>query len=94
MSRALERTLSDAIRWVPPRGGFFLWAELTGNLASDVLLPVAQQHGVIYVSGPAFFVDGTGHQFVRLCFSSPSLSRIEEGVARLARAIAAAESTR
>ena len=94
MSRALERTLSTAIRWVPPRGGFFLWAELTGSLSSDALLPIAQQHGVIYVSGPAFFVDGSGHQFVRLCFSSPSLSRIEEGVTRLAHATDAAQSAR
>lgn len=93
MSRALERSLSGHIRWVPPRGGFFLWAELGDQLTSDVLLPFAQKRGVIYVAGPAFFVDGTGDRFMRLCFSTPSPPRIEEGVERLAAAIADARQS-
>jgi 2-aminoadipate transaminase len=87
MSRALEARLSEQLGWVPPRGGFFLWAELGGNLTSDRLLSVARQRGVIFVTGAAFFVDGTGDRFLRLCFSSASLDRIEEGVKRLADAV-------
>jgi DNA-binding transcriptional MocR family regulator len=50
-------------------------------------MPIAQARGVIYVDGSAFFVDGTGHEFMRLSFSAPSPERIEEGVIRLAAAI-------
>jgi 2-aminoadipate transaminase len=87
MRRALEQTLTGKLSWVPPRGGFFLWARLEGGLASDDLLKFAQARGVIYVVGGAFFVDGAGRSFVRLCFSTPSPERIEEGVRRLAAAV-------
>jgi 2-aminoadipate transaminase len=93
MSRALDARLSGKLRWTPPRGGFFLWAELDGGLTSDRLLAIAQQRGVIYVTGAAFFVDGTGQQFLRLCFSSASADRIEEGVKRLAAAVEEASQT-
>ena len=50
-------------------------------------MPLAQSRGVIFVDGSAFFVDGTGTEFMRLSFSAPSPSRIEEGVKRLAAAV-------
>jgi 2-aminoadipate transaminase len=39
------------------------------------------------VSGDAFFVNGSGREFIRLSFSAPSPERIEEGVRRLARTV-------
>ena len=87
MRRALDQTLTGKLSWVPPRGGFFLWARLEGGLASDDLLELAQARGVIYVVGSAFFVDGAGRSFLRLCFSSPSPGQIEEGVRRLAASV-------
>ena len=41
-------------------------------------------HGVIYVAGEAFYVNGSGRNTMRLCFSAPTAERIEAGVARLA----------
>ena len=70
-----------------PRGGFFLWAKLPEGLDADTLLERATAHGVIYVSGNAFFVDGSGDNYIRLSFSSPTEDRIREGVRRLAEAI-------
>jgi DNA-binding transcriptional MocR family regulator len=87
MSRALERTLAGQVTWEPPRGGFFLWVRLNDGLEADKLLPVARARGVIFVVGTAFFVDGSGQQYVRLSFSAPPPERIEEGVARLAAAV-------
>ncbi len=86
MSAALERTMAGRISWAPPRGGFFLWAALRGGLTGDQLLRFAKARGVIYVVGSAFFVDGSGPEYVRLSFSAPSPERIEEGVTRLAQA--------
>lgn len=87
MVHALERTLGGRLSWVPPRGGFFLWARLEHGLSSDDLLRFAQARGVIYVVGGAFFVDGSGASYLRLCFSTPSPERIAEGVRRLAEAV-------
>ena len=90
MMRALKRALGDRIQWATPRGGFFLWAALKGGLSADDLMPVAQAHGVIFVVGSAFFVDGSGREYLRLSFSAPPPAKIEEGVSRLAAAIAEA----
>jgi 2-aminoadipate transaminase len=87
MSQALQRTLAGKVSWEPPRGGFFLWVRLADAFDADQLLPVARARGVIYVVGSAFFVDGSGKQFMRLSFSAPPPDRIEEGVARLAAAV-------
>jgi 2-aminoadipate transaminase len=87
MSAALRQALGDRLSWTPPRGGFFLWAALRGGLTGDQLLPAARARGVIYVTGSAFFVDGSGQEYIRLSFSAPPPERIEEGVRRLAQAV-------
>ncbi len=87
MVRALHRELAGTMSWTEPRGGFFLWARLAPPLTSEALLDAARRQGVVYVAGPAFFVDGGGDEFLRLSFSAPSPERIETGVARLAAAV-------
>jgi len=87
MVRALSARLADRVSWPAPRGGFFLWLHLADPLLSDALLPLAQARGVIFVTGSAFFVDGSGRHHLRLSFSAPPPERIEEGVARLADAV-------
>ena len=84
---SLERTLGSQLTWTPPRGGFFLWPRLPHPLTGDSLLTFAQNRGVIFVAGTAFFVNGEGHEYIRLSFSAPSPARIEEGVMRLSAAI-------
>jgi len=89
MVDALTREFGSEVSWPAPRGGFFLWATLPAAIDADTMLARAVQHGVIYVAGEAFFVDGrgSGRHVVRLAFSSPSHERIREGVARLGRAV-------
>jgi 2-aminoadipate transaminase len=41
----------------------------------------------VFVIGSAFYVDGSGHDRIRLSFSAPSPERIREGARRLAAAI-------
>jgi 2-aminoadipate transaminase len=87
MVAALRAECSDEVTWGDPRGGFFLWATLPAALDADRMVQRAVAHGVVYVSGDAFFVNGSGRQFVRLSFSAPSVERIAEGVRRLAETI-------
>jgi 2-aminoadipate transaminase len=93
MVAAIERRLHGHVSWLAPRGGFFLWAALGDGLTAAEVMPLAQKRGVIYVDGSAFFVDGSGKQYMRLSFSAPSPERIDEGAARLAEAIAEARAT-
>jgi 2-aminoadipate transaminase len=84
MQTAIRAALGDRLTWPEPKGGFFLWATLPEGESDLVLLDRALAHGLIFVIGSAFYVDGTGHDKIRLSFSAPSLDRIDEGVKRLA----------
>ena len=92
MQEALARELATEVSCVPPRGGFFLWARLNGGLDARVVLEHAIAAGVTFVIGSAFFVNGEGHDTLRLSFSQPPAARLAEGVARLATGIRAARA--
>jgi 2-aminoadipate transaminase len=87
MERALRQELDGVVSWPAPKGGFFLWASFGRGIDTDALLPRAVAHGVMFVPGRAFFVDGGGASQARLAFSAPSVAQIETGVARLAAAV-------
>ena len=82
MLAALDRELPQA-RITRPDGGYFLWAELPGVDAAD-LLARAEAAGVTFVKGTDF--DG-GPDTLRLAYSFVSVDEIAEGVSRLAAAV-------
>jgi 2-aminoadipate transaminase len=88
MEQAIRRHLGDRLTWPAPKGGFFLWVTLPEGYTDTTVLDRALAHGLVFVVGSAFYVDGTGHDKIRLSFSAPSPERIEEGVQRLAAALA------
>ena len=87
MEQSLRSSLGGVVRWTAPHGGFFLWVALPQGVDTSHLLPRALGHGVIFVAGGAFFVDGTGQHTLRLAFSLPSNERLVEGVRRLTAAV-------
>jgi DNA-binding transcriptional MocR family regulator len=82
MLEAFDRELPD-VTITRPDGGYFLWAELDGVDAGE-LLGRAEAGGVTFVKGTDF--DG-GPDSLRLAYSFVSVDEIAEGVARLAAAI-------
>jgi DNA-binding transcriptional MocR family regulator len=88
METALREHLGGELSWQSPRGGFFVWATLRGGCSDTELLAAALARGVLFVAGSAFFVDGSGHDTIRLSFSAPTTDRIREGMRRLASAVA------
>jgi 2-aminoadipate transaminase len=84
MEQALRAELGDRLSWLVPTGGFFLWAKLAAGYDDVSLLERALEQRLVFVIGSAFYVDGTGHDRIRLSFSAPSVERIQEGVRRLA----------
>lgn len=87
-SRVLCAALRDAIpeaRFVEPSGGYFVWMQLPGVSAVE-LLPVAREARVAFHAGARF---ATGDQFgdtVRLSFAHYDSDMLRDGVQRLARA--------
>jgi 2-aminoadipate transaminase len=94
MIGALERAVGDAMDWSRPAGGFYLWCRLHDGLRSRDLLAEAARQGVAIAPGESFYPDGEGESTLRLNFTLPSEDEIDEGVARLARAIEALRASR
>ena len=90
MEKALRAETGDRLRWSAPKGGFFLWATLPDDLDDMTLLSRALDERLVFVIGSAFYVDGTGHDRIRLSFSASTEQRIREGARRLAAAMKSA----
>ncbi|VVD63230.1 aminotransferase-like domain-containing protein [Pandoraea sputorum] len=88
MCNTLRDKLGDAIQFHAPQGGMFVWARLAA-VKTSALLPNAIAEKVLFVPGTAFFADNADEASLRLSFAAPAVTAIEEGVARLARAMVA-----
>ena len=85
MAEALASEMGESARWNHPRGGFFFWLELPGDLDATALMSPAIEAGVAYIPGQPFYVDGSGANTIRLAFSSESEAGIREGIRKLSR---------
>ncbi|WP_313314012.1 PLP-dependent aminotransferase family protein [Pulveribacter sp.] len=91
MGDALRRELGDAIDFVPPQGGLFIWARLTGAggkvADGNVFAKRAIDKGVAFVPGTPFYCAHPDHATLRLSFATADVDKIREGVARLGQAV-------
>jgi 2-aminoadipate transaminase len=88
--RCLERELAGLATWTAPGGGFFVWGTLPDGVDTDALLVECARQGVAYIPGSAFYPDRAPRPSFRLGFTTLSPAELEEGIARLGRAIRAA----
>ena len=91
MGDALRRELGDAVSFVQPQGGLFVWARLTGaggkvSDGNDYAKRAIEQ-GVAFVPGAPFFCAQPDPATFRLSFATAPEDKILEGVARLAKAL-------
>ena len=91
MGDALRRELGEAIDFVAPGGGLFIWAKLTGAggkvANSNDFAKRAIEQGVAFVPGAPFFASEPDQATLRLSFATADEARIEDGVKRLAKAL-------
>jgi 2-aminoadipate transaminase len=88
MHGALRRHFGDAVTATNPSGGFFLWVTFADpDVDTQALFDIALAEGVAYIPGSAFSVNDNFHDALRLCFATSTPERIDEGVARLKRAV-------
>ena len=88
---ALRRELGDAVSFVQPQGGLFVWARLTGAggkvADGNDYAKRAIEQGVAFVPGAPFFCANPDHATFRLSFATAPEDKILEGVSRLAKAL-------
>jgi DNA-binding transcriptional MocR family regulator len=89
MLTALDRHMGDLATWQRPDGGFFVGMTLREELEASALRRQAEELGLALTNGRGFFADGDVDGFVRLPFCALAPDEIEEGVARLERAVRA-----
>jgi len=91
MGEALRRELGAAIEFVPPQGGLFVWARLTGaggkSTDGAALAQRAIEKGVAFVPGVPFYATNPDRATLRLSFATADPQKIAEGVARLGQAL-------
>ncbi|MBB6563770.1 DNA-binding transcriptional MocR family regulator [Acidovorax soli] len=91
MGDALRKELGEAIDFVQPQGGLFVWARLTGAggkvADGNVLAKRAIEKGVAFVPGTPFFCANPDNATLRLSFATADVEKIREGVARLGQAV-------
>jgi 2-aminoadipate transaminase len=79
----LERHFPKEIQWNRPEGGFFVWAHLPRGLDDTELLREAVKQKIVFIPGSAFYIDGSGHNTIRLSFAQVDEPTIELAISKL-----------
>jgi DNA-binding transcriptional MocR family regulator len=86
LADSLTRHIPEAA-FVAPEGGYFMWVTLAEGTDVAALFDFAASRGVAFVKGTDFLLEG-GENTMRLAYSGVTADQIEEGVQRLAAALA------
>ncbi len=91
MGDGLRQHLGDAVEFVQPQGGLFVWARLTGaggKLSNgNDLAKRAIEKGVAFVPGAPFYCANPDMATLRLSFATADVAKIAEGIERLGAAL-------
>lgn len=77
----------EKVKYVTPQGGFFYWIE-TPDISTKALFDRAIKKKVAFVPGDAFYPGGGPDRNFRVCYTFASPEDMEEGIRRLAEAMA------
>lgn len=90
MLQAMERHFPSSVQWQKPEGGMFVWAGLPeGANALELLRLALETEKTAFIPGNAFCLPSNpcATNWMRLNFSHCPVEQLEEGIARLGRAI-------
>ncbi len=87
MLGALAEHFPPQAEWTRPAGGLFIWATLPDFIDTTDLLARALRENVAFVPGSAAFLDGRGHNAMRLNFSGSDEDDIREGIRRIGEVV-------
>ena len=82
---ALEAHFGTTAEFERPRGGIFLWVTLPEAVDTTRLAEAAGAEGVAINPGAEWVADpATGRHKLRICFASPAVDDLREGIGKLA----------
>jgi 2-aminoadipate transaminase len=87
MMDALAEFFPREAEWTRPQGGMFIWVTLPDFIDTTDLLARALRDNVAFVPGAGAYLDGRGHNSMRLNFSASSSDDIREGVRRIGEVV-------
>jgi 2-aminoadipate transaminase len=87
MAACLRKELGNAIEFNQPEGGMFFWTQLTEGRNANDFAKRAIDKLVAFVPGAPFFANDPDLSTLRLSFATADVAKIEEGVARLGKAL-------
>jgi len=95
MCRLIDTELGDAVTYVKPEGGMFVWCRLRDDLDMLTFCKKAVEKKVAVVPGTAFLPQETDQtNCFRMNFSTPSDAAIEEGMKLLGQVVKEMEKDR
>jgi 2-aminoadipate transaminase len=89
MLDAMAESFPAGVTWTKPEGGMFIWVTLPQQIDAMKLLDQAIAAKVAFVPGAPFYANEAETNTLRLSFVTVPPERIREGVAILAKLIAA-----
>lgn len=89
MLDALTEFFPAGVKWNKPEGGMFIWVTLPAHMDGMALLEEAIAQHVAFVPGAPFYANEPEKNTLRLSFVTVPPEKIREGVAKLAKLIAA-----
>lgn len=80
MAEALRKHFPSETRFEVPDGGLSMWVSLPHDCHVQELLRLANEKGVQFIPGSAFYFRSPLHNSLRLSFAAEPEERIEEGI--------------
>jgi 2-aminoadipate transaminase len=94
MVAAIQRHIPEGVKWTQPTGGLYVWVRMPARVKTALnskLFKAALRQKMIYVPGNLCYADDPTrrkpNREMRLSFGSASIKNVEEGIARLGRAL-------
>ena len=85
----MDRYFPEEVSWNRPGGGFFIFVQLPGGMDAADLFRQAVDENVAFVTGQPFFVDGSGHNTLRLSYAQATYQDIEYAIRKIGNLIKA-----
>lgn len=87
MIEELDKHLPEGVRWIRPRGGFYIWLRLPQGTISTDILRQAIDKGVVFVSGKTFDPSEIEDNAIRISYCNTDCDTIRKGIPIVAEAI-------
>lgn len=87
MNDSMKKNMPPEVKWVIPKGGFYIWVQLPENVDSLDIMKESAAKGAIFVIGKTFDPHGIKNNCFRLAFSHTPEDQIDNGVKIVAEAV-------